>query len=155
MASTLVQRSSTVLVAAACLLAGCSASQGGDTPPSGAPTSGPAKQAAPNPTSTFVDTKGGVGARADLKKVTCKADSAGAWSITGEIVNPTKTTQTYTVDASVVNPDGWTVQGDTSTDVEVKAGQKGAVDVKNFFKSSASDAKKFQCVTRVVRHPAS
>ena len=155
-ASVLVTRAGVPIVLLATVgLAGCTA----DAPPPG-PTSAPATGDAavapqtPAPAGTTVDAQGGVGAHKDLGQLTCKADASGTWSFSGTVANPTKTAQKYTVELSVVDPNGWSVIGAKDVEVTVPGGKSEPVAAKAFFTETSAAAAKHQCVTRVVRHSA-
>lgn len=145
--------SATLLV---CALSGCSAENPG-SPSATSADSGTTAQTTPilpaAAAATTVDADGGVGAHKDLAAPTCTADSAGKWSFSGTIKNPTKATQSHEVEASVVNPDGWSVIGSTSVKAEIAPGATKEVAAKAFYtETAAAAAAKHQCVTRVVRH---
>ncbi|WP_168582855.1 hypothetical protein [Gephyromycinifex aptenodytis] len=99
-----------------------------------------------------MDDKGGVGAHKDLTAPACAADANGVWGFSGKVDNSTKTAQDYTVEVSVVDPNGWSVLGSTSVTASVEPGQTAPVVAKGFHRESPAEAAKHQCVTRVVRH---
>ena len=134
-------------------LAGCSSGEP-DAPMSSGPVTPAVGSATPAPTGTTVADKGGVGAHKDLTSPSCTVDAAGVWSFTGSVANPEKSAQRYTVELSVVDPNGWSVIGSKDVEVTVPAGKTAPVAAKAFFTEKKADAAKHQCVTRVVRHPA-
>ena len=136
------------------LLGGCSADPAADggTPP---PTAhADAVSPTPTPAGTTVDDAGGVGAHKDLAAPTCTADAKGVWNFSGSVANPEKSAQRYTVELSVVDPNGWSVVGSKDVEVTVPAGKTLPVTAAGFFTEAPAAAAKHQCVTRVVRHPA-
>lgn len=139
-----------LLTIVAAVAAGCT----DQTEPEGGSTAAPSDAApavTPAPDRTTVDDEGGVGAHADLQKPLCAAQN-GVWGFTGVVKNAARTAQVYTVEVSVVNPDGWSVVGTKSIEVRAEADKAVPVRAAAFHRESAADAAKHQCVTRVVRH---
>lgn len=132
----------------AVLLTGCSSGDEQPQPDSAPETS----SATPAPDRTTVDDQGGVGAHQDLQKPQCTADPSGAWSFSGTVANSTKERATYTVEVSVVNPDGWGVLGATTVTAQVDPGESAPVAAEKFHADPPDQTRKHQCVTRVVRH---
>lgn len=87
------------------------------------------------------------GARADLLDFKC-AKKEGTWAASGRLKNSSEEDATYLVKVTVHSTKGGTVFGSAEDTVDVKAGQKVAIDFDAVY---SGKEKKLDCTARVVR----